>query len=279
MPWQTAHKDHAIERVAMTFVFSEPVPTKPWVSISSALAKISLADGFLAAHLDKAIPAVPNGARVFGFAFGPGGVTLGSGEPTQFYTKQADDGLFEQLSVSRSEIAYIATRYSGWSDFRDRAIQFLGDALGEALTFVGLQIIKLEYWDRFVFEGPLVDYKSLFKADSRHVPAVAFETSELWHSHTGYFMPATSAGRQLVNVNLDMLDLAAGHPTVSGPLDEAKRSAGVYTMIQDFVGDPGSIDTLDAALPRLTAMHDDLKMICADLVTTEMGVRIGLGGS
>ena len=90
------------------------------------------------------------------------------------------------------------------------------------------------------------------------------------------FTSAEKTERRLINVNLDMLDVA--QPPVDGksPEPEIRRSAGIYTMAEDFINDAHPVIDSSDALSRLSQAHDCLKQVFSDIVTPEIAKKISL---
>ena len=87
--------------------------------------------------------------------------------------------------------------------------------------------LSLEYFDRFVFQGPLNEAspKGLLVKDIMPLlPKEAAEGSELWHIHRGWYEKAGSS-RLLVNQNFDIQDgiSAAGAAT---------RTLSLYSKVE-----------------------------------------------
>jgi hypothetical protein len=147
-----------------------------------------------------------------------------------------------------------------------------------ALELVPLQVIKLEYWDRFVFDGPSseVDYKDLLKPNSRYVSGLPVGMKELWHSHVGLFAPAGDFQRRLIHLNLDVIDVADVKLPSIGQALEQRRSVGIYSMAQDTLDIANGL--LDSApLPtKLDDMHEALKDVLREVITEQAAKRIGL---
>ncbi|HEX2554204.1 MAG TPA: hypothetical protein VHL98_10910 [Microvirga sp.] len=137
-------------------------------------------------------------------------------------------------------------------------------------------MMKLEYWDRFVFDGPAhdVDYGSLLNSASGHLPKFGFETKGLWHSHVGYFAEPGLSSRRLINLNIDAFDVSR---SIGAPLEapEQLRSVGIYSMVQDDQGHRSLASGSDT-VSSLEEMHTILKLLLADVITRQAAERISL---
>ena len=185
MDWQTAHKDHAIERVGVAFTFSEQIPSKPWTLLVEDAVKVRVLEGFTASAPPAPPVLGPGMKQAFLFAVGPGGISLSGNEGGRVLQRLVDNALHEEITLQRNQYTYVVTRYNRWDDFQARTNEIFGKYIDTAIGLVSLRSIKLEYWDRFVFVGTpdKTDYSTLLKRGTKHAPEFCFETSGLWHSH------------------------------------------------------------------------------------------------
>ena len=293
MRWHPAHEAHAIERVNLTFQFADAIPPKPWQALLSAISAELPKEGFgnsFDEHEPSSTPMpvapgrqphiVPGGLGPLG-QFG----MLAGMPPIQFVvsgrTFQALNGaeVREEVQLHRRRLAYSATIYNGWEAHRGRALMLLGPYLDRVLPLVSVQIVQLEYWDRFVFDGPASEaaFGELLREGSRYLPNFAFGVDQLWHSHVGHFMPASSGVRRLINVNVDVIDLLDAVPAGLPPGAPAlQRSAGVYTMAQDTLDEGLSPNDTAGMVSTLDELHTILKAVVGDVITAEAADRISL---
>lgn len=289
MRWQPAHPNHAIERVNLTIQFSEPVAMKPWQSLLNEATVAFPKVGFNATSDDVELQLSPlvaggvagaSGDALAGGVLSRGGMMMG---PPSLLSKAGRTfrvlkgaEIHEELSIRRKQFVYGATLYTGWSGLTDRLSALIGSLVNQALKVVSVSQLKLEYWDRFVFDGPLttVAYGELLRKGSRVLPEFIFATNDLWHSHVGYFDETSMSHRRLVNINIDCLDL--GDPATFGAAPVPKRSVGIYTMAQDNLFEKTSPSDADALKVILDDMHSVLKRALADTITDTAIERIAL---
>lgn len=133
-----------------------------------------------------------------------------SGVAARTFRSLVGSQVWEEISLSPTRFVYLSTRYDHWLPFRQRAYDLLETVLDQALQVVDLPIIKVEYWDRFTFDGQPseVNYRDLLNQQSKYMPSFYFDLGELWHSHVGLFVPATQRGKRLINLNVDAFDFA-----------------------------------------------------------------------
>jgi hypothetical protein len=288
MPWQPAHEAHAIERVSITFQFAEAIPSKLW---QATLNRATLE------YQEKGFNAIMEGVELNlgqlftgqGFAM-PGGTPFGVGEPLPLTGQGAalpgltartfrvvvGSQVREEISLSQQRFVYTSTRYDRWGAFSQRLYDLIGPPLEQALSVVNLPTIKIEYWDRFVFDGlpAEANYRELFRMESRYLPTFFFDMNDLWHSHVGHFASTAPTAKRLINLNVDVFDFADA--AMAGTL---KRSIGIYSMGQDTVVTPPYFSAAADTAVVLDDLHVILKEALADVILPEMAERISLNGN
>ncbi|GJD96913.1 TIGR04255 family protein [Methylobacterium iners] len=287
MRWKPAHDAHAIERVSLSLQFPEPIPSKPWQTLLNAAALEFPAAGFNVTLEEVEI-------NIGQFAGGPGmripiagapGFAVGPGQMVQApiagrsFQRVVSNEVREEITLSRNGFAYAAVRYDGWASYRERAMSLLARCIDTTLPLVNLQLVKLEYWDRFVFQGPReeVDYAELLRRHSPYLPSFPYGSNQLWHSHVGLFVPSGTSARRLLNLNVDVLDLADNTGTTAeAPTPVGKRSVGIYSLAQDTFSSDGSPSDRSGLVSSFEGMHTILKVALAEVITPEASSRISL---
>ena len=207
-------------------------------------------------------------------------VNIGNTPPSgRNFQLNLGSGVQEEIQAHRSHFLFATTRYKRWDGFKSKSLDLLSDSLDGALSVVNLANLKLEYWDRFNFDGPLADvkYNSLLRSDCNLLPQFIFQTSELWHSHVGYFTKAKQAPTCLINLNADAIDLVNVDPA-NGPTSAPVpvRTVGFYTMAQFTFAEGTYVqNSTELALP-LDEMHTILKDVFGSVITPEAAHRISL---
>ncbi len=285
MPWSPAHPNHAIERVTVLFQFGENVPSRLWESILAQASERSSALGFTSAvdEMEMNFMPLPVGQPAPGAVFPQMFFGHGGGnQPAQTRAGRTfqviEDGVVrEQLSLRRNLFFYSIPTYTSWIDLRDRIQNLVSSYLDSVMASISLSTMKLEYWDRFVFEGAEegLSYSELFREGSRNLPAFPFGLTDLWHSHVGYFIPSNSAARRLFNLNVDMVE---GTEPAQGlmPPTPRRRSAGLYSMVQDSYEAQAAPPNWTAMSLILDEMHGILNASVSDTITDGMASMINL---
>src|ERR1700726_2301228 len=119
----------------------------------------------------------------------------------------------EQVQVIPNFIAYRTWQYISWNWQLDRIRALLEPALSLVVgsVFVGTQ--RLEYLDRFYSDGALDGtVEHLLRKDCPYITPHVFSRTDLWHSHTGAFLPDDGSSKRLEQVHIDAVD----QPSPSG---------------------------------------------------------------
>ncbi|TXN41415.1 hypothetical protein FV232_19770 [Methylobacterium sp. WL30] len=287
MRWQPAHETHAIERVTVTLMFAEHISTKPWQMLLPLATRDLSKLGFqaapdapqLAQNLPQSAPGVAQlviniGANPVAFGNVGGGIPFSR----NFQYIEAGEAR-DEIIVARNMFLFTTTFYGGWASLRNRFAEALNNHISIALNTVNIGAIKIEYWDRFVSEdsADAADYKGLLDIASKYVPKFGFETEGLWHSHVGLFVEPGSSERRLVNLNIDVVDIAEA-PEAGAVMAEPaqKRSVGIYSMVQDTPRPGAPLESAAAIYSTLDEMHTILKVVLADAITDAASDRIAL---
>ncbi len=269
--WQPAHEAHAIERVCVTFRFPQDMPDKQWQKLLGSQTPKLQQESFGFADMRLASQII----------IGPADVPQ---PPLDISNVPANRRIFrsestgEELQLQPSQLIYFTSRYISWNYFKERMISLLSQFLHETLSVLNINIVKLEYWDRFVFNGEPnnVAYGELFRFGSRHFPNFLFDQVDLWHSHIGYFASSELNVKRLINFNVDILDIATAPDANSQIPGLPKRSAGLYSMAQDSIEASAAPDNLNKTEEILDQLHAILKDVLADALTAEAANRIAL---
>jgi hypothetical protein len=279
--WQPVHENHAIDVMAVVVTFTEPLPDRVLRKALQVSEAAAFDAGLKSRHSLQQVVLSP-GAQ--------GGVLPGlSGMRGQMFNAQAEspDGppvpgrLSEQLQVEQSSLIYRTWKYVSWSWQIERMRELMMPALSvtQDVTSFGMQ--RLEYLDRFKFDGDpsTIEFSSLLRERSGLIAEHGFGRSELWHSYTGFFDPSQDAStKRLFQVNVDILDQP------SDPLSPASpqmRWANILTAREDRLK-PNEVDgrTRDANMlfESFDLMHTELKDLFGKIVTDAVAERIYLMG-
>jgi uncharacterized protein (TIGR04255 family) len=273
--WHPIHDNHAIEVMAVVLAFAQPLPelllkkvlrTSEDSASAAGLKSAKAIDGWQVS-IDTA--GVPQTNKVvqgqsFSAVFEPlEGTTI-------------SNRVAEQLQVDRNAIVYRTWRYVSWSWQSERLQTLITSALEIARNAVALASLRLEYLDRFRFEGDATaaDPRQLLRVDSPLIAPHIFSAPDLWHCHTGAFLTASNRTKRLQQVMIDALDEPFSQQKVS-PV----RWVNITTSLEDrFTLPQPDEQEIDPAMifQTLTTMHASLKELLASIITNALAKRIYL---
>jgi uncharacterized protein (TIGR04255 family) len=281
--WQPIHENHAIDVMAAVVTFGQPLPDRLLRRALQVSEEVAFEAGLKSRHSLLAQQFVFSGGSQSGIMPAMGGVR------GQIFNAQLDspDGqplpgrIAEQLQVDQSSIIYRTWRYVSWSWQSERMRALIMPALSIVQDVVAISGQRLEYLDRFRFEGEpsSVEFSSLFRERSGLIAEHGFRRSDLWHSYTGFFDPSPEGTtKHLFQINIDILD------EDSGPMPDAPkvRWANVLTAREDRL-QPDEVDghtrDPDMISESFNLMHTELKDLFGKLVTDAIAERVYLMGS
>jgi len=282
--WHPIHENHAIDVMAAVVTFGQPLPDRLLRNVLQVSEEVAFEAGLKSRH------ALVQQQFVFSGG-GQGGILPASGGVRgQMFNAQLDSPegqplpgrLAEQLQVDQSSIVYRTWRYVSWSWQIERMRGLIMPALSAAQDAVAVSGQRLEYLDRFKFDGEpsSVEFSSLLRERSGLVAKHGFGRSDLWHSYTGFFEPSPDGEttKRLFQIHVDVID------EPSGPIPDAPqiRWANITTAREDRL-QPDEVDgrTRDADMifKSFDLMHTELKDLFGKLLTDAIAERIYLMGS
>jgi uncharacterized protein (TIGR04255 family) len=274
--WKLLNDRNAIEVMAIQLRFSEALG-----SVAAKRVESDLASSANRAGLIDRIP-------IQGFQLNianPGEVRQVLG-PAMLYQSSSivrgDDGavakvLSAQVEFQPTHVSYHSWRYSGWTQEKSKPLDILLKPLARALSGVALAAVRLEYLDRFYFDGlPInADPKSVLDPGSGWIAKHVFDTPNLWHSHTGRFDDVTESRRTLHMVNADFQDLTGPLPKLAGRRALQLVTASEY-QFPDAGFDAGDNEPSDFLGDWLDELHTSTKAIFRSTISAEMRERLDL---
>lgn len=262
MAWRPIADKHAIERVRLTCVFSVELRPK-------LIAR--LADLFENQRTDLGFgPMQEVKGQGFVLQIGPDGPRPPTAQTVlgwSFQKKAHDGSVLEAVTLENSNLIYETVEYTRWSEFHRRGKTILTDIVNEILTFDDMAGLVIEFFDRFIFEGPVekADPRIILEIHDDLIPVSALESGNLWHLHRGWF-EIGSKGKLLINQNLDAQD---------GVFNQnPARSVSVLTKIEARAGFwELTSDSLTNDLPE---MHTRSKQVLLDVIKRDTADMIGM---
>jgi len=150
--WLPAHEAHAIERVSASVAFSEAISLKLWQGMFAHISAPIKAAHFTEQVLEErpSTPGLP-GQVLARFLIGPQGPQVLTESGSRRYQLIDGGEVREEISLTRTALSYIVTRYTKWSRFLQNFEDLVGTALVDCINIVNINTIKLEYIYRFNF--------------------------------------------------------------------------------------------------------------------------------
>jgi hypothetical protein len=275
--WQPLHQNHAIDVMAAVATFAQPIPQVALRRVLRVAEDAAFAAGLRSRHATQGMQ----------FIVAPQGVALPAGGPQGFMFNavfEDDDGMpipgrvAEQLQVDVNSIVYRTWRYVSWSWQVERMQSLMLPALTLAHDVASFATVRLEYLDRFWFDGEPEDAATskLLRVACPQLAPHIFEERDLWHVHTGAFVRPDPVKR-LQQVLVDAINAPEPGQT-AGPM---KRWVHITTAFEDrfpteLVDDPR--ERASFPFDVLDDMHSGLKDLLASIITSTFAARIYLTG-
>lgn len=175
------------------------------------------------------------------------------------------------LSVSREQLLVVVQDYSDWKTVKSDVGRYLDVFV--PLTkpnAVAISGVGLQYTDVFTWKSDLKDLKQdeIFARGGPYLAPNVFDTTNLWHSHHGYFEDYQDpcVYRQLDNINVSRLDTQGVQSFQILTSHRARFPEPMYKL-----GEKRSL--ISAIQDKLHARNKD---ILRKLLTTELQKKISL---
>jgi uncharacterized protein (TIGR04255 family) len=279
--WEPVKEGHSIEVAAGSVNFSEPLNEVLWKRTLRLAEQVSRPAGLVDRATFNAFQLTFGGGNLSGgpnMAEGPvGNVVFRRLSIVENPTGAITHTVAEEFAVGRVALTYRTMMYTRWSAFRERLRTLLRPALEMSVQGAAIANVRLEYRDIFIFSGTPNDAATddLLRKDSKFIAPHIFERSDLWHSHTGMFIPEPSAQKRLIQINIDAND-------VPSDSSSSRRAISILTAVQDNL-DQADSDELenesnmgDIVADRFESLHAQSKTIFGQLVTPAVAKRVGL---
>lgn len=272
--FEPVHEAHAIEQLIAVVHLDRPLSDEAVREANLVMAKF-----------EATLPARAE-IRGMGFQVGPLGVMplagAGIDTPNGIVRTVSDPRgiILKELRLERQQILFRTTSYTRWDRVWEEAREYFSQLL---LIFGDAQVsaYSLVYTDKFIWRGDKnnCSAKLLLRPQSSYITPGIFESSDLWHCHSGRFVQATNKAKRLEVVDLDCIDevesIPEGHRIV--------RAVRISTTLTDQLLHPEStatpllaaqgVNELDAAFVEF---HNILKKIFASIITDEMATKVGI---
>lgn len=268
--FEPIHDAHAIEHVQIIINFAQPLDDVLFGHVRQAMAdyKAELPGGSELQSIAIAFGQTPGF-----FAGAPGQISKGF-----FMQRMAPNGAIEaEVRVEANSITFRTTLYSRWKAVWGQFSKYLKSIGGIYAGNSSVMQVSLSFVDKFVWIGERDSCrpKLLLRPKSLYLCPYVYESPDLWHSHTGAFLPVDEHTKRLLNVNVDYLD--------EQMVEQPRRIINISTVLTDILNQPGftphnlaPAEAFDKLQERLVQLHEQSKYFFGEVISDEMCKRIAL---
>lgn len=271
--WTTFNETNAVEGVALTIRFAEPINSKVGKRISDELERAARPEGFI----DKQ-PLQQFQIDVSTQAVRP---TVASGMALQHMSVMrnhvgfVEPTLVRQLVVQPEQLVLQIHHYRSWEKEWEAAVKMLSPALGLAAPVAQVASLRLEYLNRFIFDGNDEDVIAAgLLNSSQWLAGLSLTSTDFWHSHSGRFDDHVGTTRRLTQVNADMQTLNLSHPL------QGRRTLSLMLAVErQFSGtgmDAEEADITPKVDENFRALHDDIHHLFKEIIDSKFASDHGL---
>lgn len=257
MTWKPAHGAHAIDRVRVLVNFDDPIPDKLLQRAAGETTGRFEDLGF--DSLSRADSSILN-------IILSGQAARTPQEPKNGWVLKRG-GIVEEAGFRDGVFGYVTAEYGRWENLVSRFTDIFSAPLNLALQSVYVETVKLEYLDRFIFDGPAdqADTSKLLPEVDPAINSDATAGSSVWHSYVGWFEQMLD-GKALINRNFDIVE-----EEIDGKI---RRVAKIRTMT-DYR--PASkIDDIDHIYVALDELHRRSLLLLGSSISSEAQEQIGM---
>ncbi|UWP89106.1 TIGR04255 family protein [Aliiroseovarius crassostreae] len=264
--WTPASGAHAIERVSLAVIFTDAVPMKV-LDAATQFTEALVADGTFPVKQDVASANIE-----FSVSLEDGGKSVVSQPDRVGVAFYADTDQSLELARYTKDLAVLSSyNYESWSAFVQHVQKTLIPYLAKVRDIVSIKTVKLEYDDRFVFEGDptKANIDEVVNVPSLHLPKEAVGSGFPWHSRRGWFVPADNGA---VLVNLDMSETRVAR--VDQP-DIPFLSVFIKSVVEARLDEP--VDEVAALNEIFKDLHTLSKEVFMSTLTDDAKEMVGIG--
>ena len=261
------HAAHAIERVSTGIQFAHRLTESDFREIRE------VADNFK--------DDLPRQVEIQGILLSIGSSGILPDHPQEGFVLQnmeRNGTVSSELRIETTSIEYRTDTYTRWDEVWSTAKKYFDILVPKFVTNAEIASINLTYVDKFVWEGKISECRPnlLLRKDSKYICPHVYDSSDLWHTHTGKFLRVEDKIKRLLNINLDCLD----EKETSG---NNGRTVKISTVITDSLNQPGYNPTviepgtveyfIDKHIGKL---HEFSKKTFGNIICDDICKRIGL---
>lgn len=271
--WTIFNKTNAVEGMALTIRFAEAINSKVGKRISEELERVARLEGFI----DKQ-PLQQFQIDVSTQAVRP---TLTNGVALQHMSVMrnqvgfVEPTLVRQLVVQPEQFILQIHHYRSWEKEWESAIKMLDPALRLAAPVAQVASLRLEYMNRFIFDGNDEDAVGAgLLNSSQWLAGLSLTSTDFWHSHSGRFDDHVETTRRLTQVNADMQTLTLVHPM------QGRRSLSLMLAVERQFSGAGmeaeDTDITSKLDKTFCALHDDIHHLFKEIIDSKFASDNGL---
>ncbi len=269
--FEPLHAAHAIEQVQIAINLARPLEANAFLLVREAMSSFA-----------KDLPGtgdVQNITIAFGqqqpFFAGVPSQVISAGFLRQRLTPSG--GIQAEVRCDPSSITLRTTVYTRWKDVWEEFGRYLKAVIGIYVRESPVMQVSLNVVDKFYWSGEpsSCQPKLLLRPNSRFVCPYVYDSPDLWHSHTGAFIPIGKLAKRLINLNVDYLDEQIG--------EQARRIVSIGTVVTDLLNQPGyeplhlsPEEAFDKIDERVVELHVRSKDCFGDVISDGMCKRIAL---
>jgi hypothetical protein len=276
--WHPIHDNHAIDVMAAVVNFAEPIPGLIFKKVLKASEDVAFSNGLRSRHSTTGGQMLLSVAADGSQSFVPA-PSVSQGRTFNSLLELSEDQpipnrVAEQLQVTNSLVVYRTWQYVSWTWQLARMKELLGPSLSMAADVVFFASQRLEYLDRFRFDGESrsATVGDVLRPGSERLAPHIFSRTDLWHSHTGAYRPDDGTTKKLEQIHVDAVD-----DPIIGP--STTRWINLMTAREDRFSDREIDQTVDGVFANFDTMHGELIEILASVVTPGIADRIYLKGT
>ena|ERR1700737_4317235 len=276
--WHPIHDNHAIDVMAAVVNFAEPIPELIFKKALKVSEDVAFSKGLRSRHATQGAQVMLAVAADGSQSLVPG-PSVSQGRSFNSLLELSEDQpipnrVAEQLQVTNSYVAYRTWQYVSWTWQLARMKELLGPSLSMANNVVFFGSQRLEYLDRFRFDGEAqsATVGDVLRPGSERLAPHIFSRTDLWHSHTGAYRTDDGATKKLEQIHVDAVD-----DPIIGP--SSTRWINLMTAREDRFNDREVDQNVDGVFANFDIMHGELIEILASVVTPGIADRIYLKGT
>ncbi|NSZ75652.1 TIGR04255 family protein [Agrobacterium tumefaciens] len=271
--WKIFNETNAVEGMALTIRFNESVNSRISRRVINELELAARQEGFIDKQPLQQFQIDVNTQLVRQTT--SNGIALQHTSVKRNHFGVVEPTLIRQVVFQPEQLILQVHHYRSWEKERESALKIFGPVLGLISSAVQIHSLRLEYLNRFVFDG---DDNNALATDilksSELVAGLSLTSSDLWHSHSGRFDDHDGISRRLTQVNADMQALSANHPL------QGRRTLALMLAVERQFSGSGMEAEEEDILPKVDehfiSLHDSIHILFKQIIDSDFASANGL---